>query len=67
MKERRSTRIRQASVVRDREGDLNERKFALQKLRTGHIGDLTKVHNEITRLMESDASSEDVLRKRIKI
>ena len=66
MEERRSTRIRQASVVRDREGDLNESRFALQKLRSGHLGDLTKVHNEITRLMESDAGSEDVLRERMK-
>ena len=66
MEERRSTRIRQASVVRDREGDLNEKKLALQKSRAGHIGNLTKVHNEITHLKESDASPEDVLRERVK-
>ena len=66
MEEKRSTRVRQASVVRDRQGDLNEKKLALQKSRAGHIGNLTKVHNEITRLMESDASSEDVLRERMK-
>lgn len=66
MEERRSTRVRQASVVRDREGDLNEKKLALHKSRAGHIGNLTKVHNEITRLMESDGSSEEVLRERMK-
>ena len=66
MEERRSTRVRQASVVRDREGDLNEKKLALQKSCAGHIGNLTKVHNEITRLMESDGSSEEVLRERMK-
>ena len=66
MEERRSKRVRQASVVRDREGDLNEKKLALQKSRAGHIGNLTKVHNEITRLMESDGSSEEVLRERMK-
>lgn len=66
MEERRSTRVRQASVVRDREGDLNEKKLALQKSRAGHIGNLTKVHNEITHLMESDASLEDVLREHVK-
>ena len=66
MEERRSTRVRKASVVRDREGDLNEKKLALQKSRAGHIGNLIKVHNEIVHLMESDASPEDVLRKRVK-
>ena len=60
MEERRSTRDRQASVVRDREGDLNEKKLALQKSRAGHIGNLTKVHNEIVHLTESGASPEDV-------
>ena len=45
MEERRSTRVRQASVVRDREGDLNEKKLALHKSRAGHIGNLTKVYN----------------------
>ena len=46
---------------------MNEKKLALQKSRAGHIGNLTKIHNEITRLMESDASSEDVvLRERMK-
>ena len=64
--ERRSTRVRQASVVRDREGDLNEKKLALQKSCAGHIGNLTKVHNEISRLMESNGSSEEVLRERMK-
>ena len=66
MEERRSTRVRQASVVRDREGDLNEKKLALHKSRAGHIGNLTKVYNEIAHLMESDASPEDVLRERVK-
>ena len=66
MEERRSTRVRQASVVRDREGELNEKKLALQKSSAGHIGNLTKFHNEITRLMESDGSSEEVLRERMK-
>ena len=66
MEERRSTRVRQASVVRDREGDLNEKKLALQKSRAGHIGNLTTVHNEITRIMGSDGSSEEGLRERMK-
>lgn len=66
MEERRSIRVRQASVVRDKEGDLNEKKLALQKSRAGHIGNLTKVHNEIVHLMESGASAEDVSRKRMK-
>lgn len=58
MEERRSTRDRQASVVRDLEGDLNERKLVLQKSRAGHIGNLTRLHNEIVHLTESGASSE---------
>ena len=66
MDERRSTRVRQASVARDGENDLNEKKLALQKSCASHIGILTKVHNEIVHLMESDASPEDVLRKRVK-
>ena len=66
IEERRSTRVRQASVVRDREGDLNEKRLALQKSRAGHIGNLTKVHNEIAHLMESDARPEDVLRECVK-
>ena len=60
MEERRSTRDRQPSVVRDREGDLNEKKLALQNSRAGYIGNLTKVHNEIVHLTESGASPEDV-------
>ena len=60
MEERRSTRDRQPSVVRDREGDLNEKKLALQNSRAGYIGNLTKVHNEIVHLTESSASPEDV-------
>ena len=40
MEERRSTRVRQARVVRDREGDLNEKKLALQKSRAGVLADL---------------------------
>ena len=66
MEERRSTRVRQASIVRDREGDLNEKKLALQKSRAGHIGNLTKVRSEIAHLIESDASLEDVLRDHVK-
>lgn len=66
MEERRSTRVRQASVVRDREGDLKAKELALQKSRAGHIGNLTKVHKKIAHLMKSDASSEDVLRERVK-
>jgi len=53
MEERRSTRDRQASVIRDREGDLNEKKLALQNSRAGHIGNLTKVHNEIVHLTKA--------------
>ena len=60
MEERRSTRDRQPSVVRDREGDLNEKKLALQNSRAGYIGNLTKVHNEIVHLTESGPSPEDV-------
>ena len=46
---------------------MKEKKLALEKSRAGHIGNLTKIHNEITRLMKSDASSEDVvLRERMK-
>ena len=52
--------------MRDREGELNEKKLALQRSRAGHIGNLTKAHDEIVHLMESDASPEDVLRKREK-
>ena len=59
-------RVRQASVVRDKEANLNEKRHALQKSRAGHIGNLTKVHNDITHLMESDASVEDVLREHMK-
>jgi len=66
MEERRSTRVRQASAVRDKEGDLNEKDLVLQKSRAGHIGNLTKVHGETVHLTESDASPEDVLRKRDK-
>ena len=60
IEERRSTRDRQASVMRDREGDLNEKKLALQNSRAGYFGNLTKVHNEIVHLTESGASPEDV-------
>ena len=66
MEERRSTRVRQASVVRDREGDLKVKELALQKSRASHIGNLTKVHKKIAHLMKIDASSEDVLRERVK-
>ena len=60
MEERRSTKDTQPSVMRDREGDSNEKKLALQNSRAGYIGNLTKVHNEIVHLTESGASSEDV-------
>ncbi|KAL9967917.1 hypothetical protein ACROYT_G026225 [Oculina patagonica] len=60
MEERRSTRDRQASVMQDREGVLNEKKLALQKSRAAHIGNLTKVYDEIVHLTKSDASREDV-------
>ncbi|KAL9953712.1 hypothetical protein ACROYT_G041167 [Oculina patagonica] len=60
MEERRTTRDRQASVMQDREGVLNEKEPALQKSRAAHIGNLTKVYNEIVHLTESDASREDV-------
>jgi len=66
MEERRSIRVRQASVMQDREGDLNEKKLALQKSCASHIGNLTKVHDEIVHLMESGASAEDLSRKRMK-
>ena len=66
IEERRSTRVRQASVVRDREGDLNEKRLALQKSRAGHIGNLTKVHNEIAHLMESDARPKKKKKKKKK-
>ena len=48
------------------EGDLNEKNLAFQKSRASHIGNLTKVHNEIAHLKESDASPEDGLRERVK-
>ena len=60
MEERRSTKDRQASVMRDREGDLNEKNLALQNSRAGYIGNLTKVHNEIVHLTESSTSPEEV-------
>ena len=46
--------------MRDTEGDLNEKRLAFQKSRAGHIGNLTKVHNEIFHLTESGARPEDV-------
>ena len=66
MEKRKRTRVTQAGVVRDREGDLNEKRLALQKSLAGHTGNLTNVYDEIVHLMESGASPEDVLRKPLK-
>lgn len=59
MEERRGTRKKQPSAVSDIKGDLNERKLALQRSRAAHIGNFTKVYNEISLIIESGGARED--------
>ena len=59
-------RTKKPSTVRDLEGDFNERKFALFNSRSGHIGNLTKIYSEITRLMGRGGTRNDVLLEAVK-
>ena len=46
--------------VEDVEGYLNEKKRALNNSRSGYVGNLTRIHNEITRLMENGGTQDEI-------
>ena len=47
-------------VDQDVQGYLNEKKRALNKSRSGYVGNLTRISNEITHLMEHGGTQEEI-------
>ena len=56
----RNTHVNTRHVDQDVEGYSNEKKHALNKSRSGYVGNLTRISNEITRLMERGGTQEEI-------
>ena len=60
IKKRRQKYIQVNTRNVDVEGHLNEKKRALNKSRSGYVGNLTGISNKITRLMEHGGTQEEI-------
>jgi len=58
----RNIQVDTCNEVQDFEGYLNEKKHALNNSRSGYVGNLTRINNEITRLMK-DGDIQDEISK----
>ena len=56
----RNIQVDTRNPVQDVEGYLNEKKHALNNSRSGYVGDLTRINNEITRLMKDDDTQDEI-------
>ena len=56
----RNTHVNTRHLEQYVEGYLNEKKRALNKPRSGYVGNLTRISNEITRLMERGGTQEGI-------
>ena len=56
----RNIHVNMRNVDQDVEGYFNEKKRALNKPRSGYVGNLTRISNEITRLMEHGGSQDEI-------
>ena len=59
----RNIQVNTRKELQDAEGYLNEKKHALNKSRSGYVGNLTRINNEITRLMEHSGTQDEILKK----
>ena len=52
--------VNSRNEVEDVEGYLNEKKRALNNSRSGYVGNLTRIHNKITRLTENGGTQDEI-------
>jgi len=58
----RNIQVDMLNEIEDVDGYWNEKKHALNKSRSGYVGNLTRINNEITRLMK-DGDTQDEISK----